>query len=105
MSFAWFDYKEVDALGKSLAQELAQRVPPATLADRTSWRPKDQAKLANALRDAFLKLQQFHRERRPGVLKRARLSKSFQDELVALGYQEDFVREVTLGAAEHLTQV
>jgi hypothetical protein len=28
-----------------------------------------------------------------------------QDELVALGYHKDFVREVTLGAAEHLTQV
>src|ERR1035437_9631408 len=105
MSFAWFDYKEVDALGKSLAQELAQRVPPATLADRTSWRPKDQAKLANALRDAFLKLQQFHRERRPGGLKAAALSKSFQDEPGALGYQENFCREGTLGAAEHLTQV
>jgi hypothetical protein len=101
----WFDSKEVDAFGKSLAQELAQRVPPASLSGRQTWRPKDQAKLANALRDAFLKLEQFHRERRPGVLKRARLSKSFQDELVALGYQEEFVREVTLGAAERLTQV
>jgi hypothetical protein len=105
MMFGWFDYKAVDALGKSLAKELAQRIPPETLAERTSWRPKDQARLANALRDAFLKLQQYHREQRPGVLKRARLSKSFQDELVALGYQEDFVREVTLGAAERLTQV
>jgi hypothetical protein len=101
----WFDYKEVDAFGKSLARELAQRVPPTSLGERRTWRPKDQAKLANALRDAFLKLEQFHRQRRPGVLKRARLSKSFQDELVALGYQEDFVREVTLGAAERLTQV
>ncbi len=105
MPITWFDYKEVDALGKSLAKELAQCIPPATLSERASWRPKDQAKLANALRDAFLKLQQFHRERRPGVLKRARLSKSLQDELVALGYREDFVREVTLGAAECLTQV
>ena len=104
MMFGWFDYKEVDALGKSLAQELAQRIPPASLVERHSWRPKDQARLVNALRDVFLKLQEFHRERQPGVLKRARLSKTFQDELVALGYKEDFVREVTLGAAERLTQ-
>jgi hypothetical protein len=105
MMFGWFDNQEVDALGKRLAQELAQRVPPESLVERHAWRPKDQTRLANALRDAFMRLQQFHRERRPGVLKRARLSKSFQDELVALGYKEDFVKEVTLGAAERLSQV
>jgi hypothetical protein len=104
MMFGWFDYKEVDALGKSLAQDLAQRMPPEALGARQAWRPKDQARLASALRDAFLKLERFQRERRPGVLKRARLSKSFQDELTALGYSEDFVKEVTFGAAERLAQ-
>ena len=104
MPLAWFDYKEVNALGKSLAQDLTRRVPPETLVGRTSWRPKDQAKLANALRDVFLKIEQFHRERQLGVLKRARLSKSFQDELMTLGHTEDFVKEVTLAVAERLTQ-
>jgi hypothetical protein len=104
MPLAWFDYKEVDAMGKSLARELAHRIPPATLAERTSWSPKDQAKLANALRDAFFKVEKFHRERQLGVLKRARLSKSFQDELALLGYTQDFVKEVTLGMAQRLTQ-
>jgi hypothetical protein len=104
MPLAWFDFKEVDALGKSLARELAKRVPPSTLAERTAWRPKDQAKLTNALRDVFLKVDHFHRERKLGVFKRARLSKSYQDELAVQGYAKDFVTEATLGMAERLTQ-
>jgi hypothetical protein len=104
MPLAWFDFKEVDALGKSLARELAERVPPSTLTGRGAWRPKDQAKLTNALRDVFLKVDDFHRARKLGVLKRARLSKSFQDELAVQGYAEDFVKEATFGVAERLTQ-
>jgi len=39
-----------------------------------------------------------------GLLKKARLSKIFQDELIGLGYPKDFVREVTLVLAEQMTQ-
>lgn len=104
MAFGFFRNDELDLFARSLAKDLNARIPPKSLDERIS-NPKFEATLANAFHNVFLKVKNYRRDRDLGLLKKARLSKVFQDELVALGYGKDFVKEVTLALAEQLTQI
>jgi len=61
--------------------------------------------LARAMENLFTGVQRFCRERDLGVLKKARLSKAFQDELIDAGYPKDFAKDITMALAKHLTQI
>jgi len=101
--FSFFRDEDLDLFARSLAVELNARVPPKSLGDRIS-NPKFEATLANAFHHVFLRVKNYRRDHALGLIKKARLSKVFQDELVGLGYSKDFVKEVTLALAEQLTQ-
>jgi len=88
-----------------MAKELSSRVPQDTLDAERAANPKFKATLARALEHVFANIQSYCREHNVGLLKKARLSKVFQDELIGLGYPKAFVKEVTLVLAQHLTQV
>ncbi|HEY6239531.1 MAG TPA: hypothetical protein VIW78_01700 [Burkholderiales bacterium] len=97
--------KELEAFAADLARQFGTRMPPSALtADRASD-PKFKATLAAALHHVFLAAQNYCRGHKVGLLKRARFSKTFQDEIKSLGYPDDFVREVTMSLAEQLTQI
>lgn len=103
--FGLFRDKALDDFAGGLAKDLSARIPPNTLDLERVTSPKFQSTLARALQTLFLEVQRYCREHDLGVLKKARLSKSFQDQMVGLGYSRDFVREVTMALAKHLTQI
>lgn len=97
--------KELESFAADLARQFSARMPPSTLsADRASD-PKFKAALAKALHQVFLGAQNYCREHKVGLLKRARFSKTFQDEIKSLGYPDEFVKEITMSLAEQLTQI
>jgi len=102
--FGLFHDKELDDFARGMAKELSSRVPLDTLNAERASDPKFKANLARALQHLFAKVQGYCRDHNVGLLKKARLSKIFQDELIGLGYPKDLVREVTLVLAEQMTQ-
>ena len=97
--------KELEDFAAGLAKQLNARMPPAALTPERASDPKFNAALANALHHVFLAGQNYCRERKVGLLKRARFSKTFQDEIKSLGYPDDFVKEVTMTLTQQLTQI
>jgi len=102
--FGLFLDKGLDDFARGMAKELSSRIPPDTLDAERAANPKFKATLARALQHLFANVQGYCRDHNVGLLKKARLSKVFQDELVGLGFPKDFVREVTLVLAEQMTQ-
>ncbi len=82
--------KEVDAFAKSLARELAERLPPAQAPRSSQTR-----RLDAALDDICRKALAFKQQNRLGVYKTARLGNTFRWELAALGYEERFTEDAT----------
>ena len=105
MVFGLLRDRELEYFAADLARQLSARVPPATLNAEPASDPKLKATLTKALHHVFLSAQNYCRDHKIGLLKRARFSKTFQDELKSLGYQSDVAREVTMSLAEQLTQI
>ena len=103
--FGLFRDKGLDEFAEGLAKELSARIPPDSLDAERIASPKFQPTLTRALQSLFASVQRYCEDRKPGVLKKARLSKSFQDRLVAVGYSKDFAREATIALAKYLTQI
>ncbi len=104
MVFGLFRDKGLEDFAREMARELSSRIPPGTLDPERVANPKFKAALASALQHLFANVQGYCRDHDVGLLKKARLSKVFQDELAGLGYPKNFVREVTLILAEQMTQ-
>lgn len=104
MIFRLFRDEELESFAKGMARELGLRVPPATITAERAANPRFEATLARAFQHVFANVLSYCRDHELGLLKKARLSKAFQDELASLGYEADFVKEVTLALAEQLTQ-
>ncbi len=97
--------KELEDFAADLARQLNARMPSSALSPERASDPKFKATLASALHHVFLAAQNYCREHKVGLLKRARFSKTFQDEIKSLGYPDDFVKEVTMSLAQQLTQI
>lgn len=115
MIFTWPGNKAVSDFAKSLAQDFVDRFPPPVIEELMKEHPvllqaagskksvsKDLDKLTATISRCYQRAQQFKRDRKLGVFKTARLSKSFQDELIGLGYHQDFAKELTLGLVNTL---
>ena len=94
MIIGLFGDKECDEFARGLATQIEKRVPPAKL--RESPGKKGDAALAKTLQHVFLAAQEYQRTHKVGLLKQLRLSKTFQEELNALGYEDAFIKEATL---------
>lgn len=116
MIFSWFGDKPTKDFASSLAQDLFSRFPPPVIEALMQEHPtlftcvgnkksasKEYEKLSTAISRCYLRAKEYKRDNKLGVLKTARLGKSFQDELINLGYRRDFVQEVTLGLVKTLT--
>lgn len=115
MIFTWSGNKAVSDFAKSLAQDFVDRFPPAVIEELMKEHPvlfqatgnkksvsKELDKLIATISRCYQRAQQFKRDHKLGVFKTARLSKSFQDEMIALGYRQDFAKEITFGLANAL---
>jgi len=93
------DTREIDEFASALAEDLGRRYPPSS-ESRTDPGAKHQLEVvtegltARALR--------FHKERRLGVYKKAKLANVFRWKLAELGYSKPFVDQVTKSLAKRL---
>jgi len=94
MILGLFGDKDGEKFAGELARQIEKRVPPAKL--RESSGKKGDAALARTLQHVFLAAQEYRRAHKVGLLKQLRLSKTFQEELNALGYEDAFIKEATL---------
>jgi len=92
--FGLFTDKEADEFARRLAKDLHKRVP-ASLAS---------AELERALKLVETRGQEYSREHKVGIVKQIRLSKTFQNELGELGYEDDFIKEITLALARAMRE-
>lgn len=105
MFLGLFGDKDLDRFARGLAKELGTRFPPATLKAERLPETKYNAMLSKALQHVFLLTQNYCRDHKVGLLKKARLSKIFQDELVSLGYEAQFIEHVTFSLADRLSKL
>jgi hypothetical protein len=92
----------VSVFAKSLAEEVAKRYPPA-LDAQPGKRPSIN-RMTRIIEDACAKASEFGSANRLGWLGKARLGNAFRWELVALGYQKDFVEVATEAVVVHLSR-
>jgi hypothetical protein len=103
--FGFFRDRELEDFAGTLANEMAERVPAKAIDTERAANPKFQSTVARAVENLLVGAQRYCRDRNPGVLKKARLSKSFQDRMIGLGYPKHFAKEITMALAKHLTQI
>ena len=105
MIFGLFRDEELDRFAKGLAKELSTRISPVALGAEQPPNSKAQATVAKALQHVSLAVQNYRRSHKVGLFKKVRLSKVFQDELASLGYQEEFIKDVTWALADQLSKL
>jgi hypothetical protein len=103
MIFGLFKDKEDEDFARQLAREVSRRLPPAVLASQKASGTKMDRTLARALDHVSAATVEYNGRKRVGVMKRVRLSKVFQEELDTLGYDDEFIRDVTLRLAQAFT--
>lgn len=96
--FAKLFRQDIEAFAQVLVADLAKRCPPPDGQARQSKR------FAAALEETYLRAAKFRRERRLGLLGKARLGNAFKWGLKERGYTEAFVetrtRELVLRLAQ-----
>ena len=83
--------REIDDFAIALAREFANRCPPGDRPDE----PGRPAKVARAIDDACNRAAAYRRERELWMYGKAKLGTAFKMELKQLGYQAEFVNELT----------
>lgn len=99
MLFSWFDGREANEFGLSLAEFFAQRVPPESI-PATDKKPL--RKVEDVLSKMHAKLQQYRSGHKLNMYQKARLGNAFQWKLFDLGYDKLIVEELTRELLRHL---
>lgn len=91
--FRFTSGKVVDTFARQLAQDFfksCERPDRSVAKDKAFDKKADQVLLS-----IYARAKAFREEHRLGVINRARFAKSFQDQLVSLGYSPELVGRVT----------
>jgi hypothetical protein len=96
----WFDTREVDGFARWVVDELAQRLPPATLGPDDK-KLADRVHRMNELVSA--RATAFAAEHRPNFYKRARLANQVKWAMKEAGYPESFADTFTYELATLIT--
>ena len=83
--------RAIDDFAISLAREFANRCPPDNRPDN----PGHRAKVASVVDETCNRAAAFRREQDLGMYGRAKLGTAFKLELKQIGYQDEFVDELT----------
>jgi hypothetical protein len=97
-----FSRAPIAPFAKSLAEDIAKRYPPAL--DQQPGKRPSVNRLTRIIEDATQKVVEFQQQHRLGWYGKAKLGNSFRWELVALGYQKDFVEVATEAVVIHLSR-
>jgi hypothetical protein len=103
MILGLFSDKDFEPFARGLAKEVASRLPPSKLAQKTGSDAKLKQSIEKVMAHIALSAANYRRTHKVSVVKRIRLSKVFQDEMDTLGFEDDFIREATLALARGLT--
>lgn len=91
--FSFVSNKTVDSFAKELVADFAHQCP---LGQKPIMKGGAfEKKVDSVLSSLYARAKTFRNERRLGVFKRARLAKTFQDELISVGYPVDVVNKIT----------
>ena len=88
----WFDTRDIDDFGRSIASELTKRVPPASL---NSGKRKTAGQLKSSHHAIFTRAEHFAHTHALNIYKRARMGNSFRWALKEAGYPPDLVEAWT----------
>ena len=91
MLFSWFDAKEATDFGVALADTLVSKFP----ATEENRKKKTIAKQMHVIQVVLAKAQQFRLGAKLNFYKKAKLGNAFRWRLTDLGYDKDFVDELT----------
>jgi hypothetical protein len=100
MILRFFSPSRVDAFAKTMGQRITTRCPPVIA--NNPEQIVSQARIAEILEEIFSGAPQFQREKRLGMLGRAKLGHAFRWELLEIGYEEKFVDFATGKLMEQL---
>ncbi len=98
-----FSSREVDEFARQLADGFAATFTPEMAAHWLENQKKTEKKLAAAIKKTYLKAEELQREKKFGVIKKARLSNTFRWQLDELGYDKALVANVTEGLVMAIT--
>jgi hypothetical protein len=88
----WFDTRDIDEFGRSIASELTKRVPPSSL---DSGKRKAIGQLKSSHHAIFTRAEHFAHTHPLNFYKRARMGNSFRWALKEAGYPPDLVENWT----------
>jgi hypothetical protein len=93
MKIEWFDAAEAERFGDLLADFFVERIPLSS----DKKKSKGLEKHFDVVDKMFLQIEQFKKNNRLNVYKKAKLAGAFKAKLGAAGYDSKLVDEVTLG--------
>lgn len=96
----WFNTKEVDALADSVVADLRTRFPASGHEVQTQ---KDVQRVLKGVDRLLARVDQFARERRPNLYKKARFGNRVRWGLVEAQYPAEFAQAITDELVTHLT--
>jgi hypothetical protein len=90
MPFSWFDAKEAEDFGISLAHFHIEKLPLGELGKKS----RSPAKQRDSLNKLFQKMARFKQEHKLNVYKKARLGNAFKWTLKEAGYDPEYVDQI-----------
>lgn len=93
MALNWFDASEAEKFGQSLAQLFIAKIP-------VKIEPGQKASIAEQLKvvdQAHAQIEQFKKDHKLNIYKKAKLGSAFKYELIAAGYQSELIDNLTKG--------
>lgn len=98
MIINWFDAREAEKFGQSLAQFVIERIPHSTEQKKN----KSLAKQLEVVDKLYLQIDQFKAQHKLNVYKKAKLGSAFKFGLMNAGYDTTFVNQMTKGLLQKL---
>ena len=93
MAIAWFDAKEAEKFGQSLAQLFIAKIP-VVIEPGKKTSIAEQFKVVD---QAHAQIEKFKQDNKLNIYKKAKLGSAFKYELMAAGYKPEFINELTKG--------
>lgn len=98
MLFNWFNAKDAEEFGRTLAQLFLKKLP-ATKGKLNNKEFADQIKVIDNM---YAQIEQFKLKNKLNIYKKAKLGNAFMSELIAAGHKEEFVHQITNGILRKL---
>lgn len=100
--FSLFSSKAVNEFGATLAQDIIKRYPVSL--DQPGAKKLSAVRLTRIIEDVCKKAEQFQRDNKLGLIRKAKLGNTFRWELKEKGYSDAFIEVATESLMVYLTK-